>query len=75
MQNEKRKIWKEKREKKMGDLENEVIKEDFETERKVWSISHQVAPVEVGVHDDLRLKPPETLEYDFGWLEAFIGLS
>ena len=39
------------------------------------SISYQVTPVEVGVHDDLRLKPPETLEYDFGWSQAFIGLS
>ena len=39
------------------------------------SISYQVTPVEVGVHDDLRLKPPETLEYDFGWSQAFIFLS
>ena len=59
-----------------------VKKSGFGQEKWIWSIkvdclsiSYQVTPVEVGVHDDLRLKPPETLEYDFGWLEAFIGLS
>ena len=49
--------WKKKEEMKLK-------MEDLPKKRGKWedlSGSYQVAPVEVGVHDDLLLKPPEIL--------------